>query len=155
MHQDENQCVVDVPESDPVSESPEQAILAAQDALDPCTKALYACDIQVRELNISIGKFYLRQQRTDPRLDASAPLLAHMDGGSMISTTNRIDMLYSVRKLSPRESSSISIRVADDSVHHLQSVGYLRVPLHVGTNRFGSEFVQTFYTQILSVSTVN
>ena len=67
----------------------------------------------------------------------------------MISTTNRIDMLYSVHKLSPRESLSISIRVADDSVHHLQSVGYLHVPLHVGTNRFGSVFVQMFYTPLI------
>ena len=72
----------------------------------------------------------------------------------MISTTNRIDMLYSVHKLSPRESLSISIRVADDSVHHLQSVGYLCVPLHVGTNRFGSEFVQMFFTPSIPTTTL-
>jgi len=70
-------------------------------------------------------------------------LYAHMDAGSMASTTDHFEYLWEYQSL---HGSSATLRVADATPHHLTSIGFLKVPI-VGSPGFLS--VCTFYTPSL------
>jgi len=56
----------------------------------------------------------------------SDQLLAHMDAGSMASTTNCLQYLWNFQSL---HGSATTLQVADDTAHHPIGIGYLKVPI--------------------------
>jgi len=63
-----------------------------EECLDSSSKSLYALDLWLHEMKTNCTQFY-----TSNSLDAS--LLAHMDAGSMASTTNCLDYLWDFQSL--------------------------------------------------------
>jgi len=115
------------------------------DPLDTGTRALYALDLHLREVTTTRSQYY-RQLRTDePALGSSAPVRAHMDGGAMASTTDRLDFLWHLVWFE-KDRRTPALRVADDHDHFPTAVGYLRIPTD---DPLGFKMTQCYYTPTL------
>jgi len=111
-------------------------------SLDSSTKYLYALDLHLHETKQDHSTYF-----TSPAL--VSPLLAHMDAGSMASTTNSLAFLWEFR---PMDGSSITLCVADSTPHHPTGIGFLCIPI-LGPSHFAS--VRTFYTPSLPATIIS
>ncbi len=89
--------------------------------VNPASKYLYALDLHLQDTKSDHMSFY----HMSPSL-GNQHLLAHMDAGSMASTTNRSDYLW---EFQPLDSLDTTLRVADDTAHHPAGIGFLKEPI--------------------------
>ena len=115
---------------------------ACTDALDPGTKALHALDLKLRAIGQSRSAFY-GQLRTDV---PTVVTCAHADGGSMATTTDRLDLLWHLKWIPEGERRNTALKVADDRAHHPTAHGFLRVPTDSAS---GFRMVRSYYTPTL------
>jgi len=106
--------------------------------VDPASKYLYALDLHLFATNLERTQYYVNASHQTDHL-----LQAHMDAGSMTSTTNRLDYLWDYKLI---DGTSTTLRVADDTPHHPVGVGFVKVPISGIPN---SLLVRTFYTPTL------
>lgn len=66
----------------PLSLPDDDALTICQTALDPGTRGLYALDPKIRALGITRSEFYDILRADETLLRPTAPLCAHVDGGS-------------------------------------------------------------------------
>ena len=107
-------------------------------------------------LHLSVKETYTHLRKTDSKLSSDTELLAHMDGGSMTSTTDCQDYLFNLQPLTPSDRK-VQLIVADAGVHYPTHVGYLRVPT---SGLSGYTNIRTYYTPsmpstILSPSSIS
>jgi len=107
--------------------------------LDPSSCYLYALDIHLQDMHSDCTCFY----QTALLPFSGAPLHAHMDAGSMASTTDCLAFLWDFQSL---DGSATTLRIADATPHHPTGIGYLCVPV-LETPGFTS--VRNFYTPSL------
>ena len=101
-----------------------------------------AYDVTVHE--IQVVDYYADLRSVSPLLSPVVAPRAHVDGGSIATTTDRLEYLFSYQKYTTDELLSVvRLKVADDTVHTPTGVGYLKVPCH-GHSSF--MFVKCFYT---------
>jgi len=121
---------------------PDPVLLSDSFSVDPTSKYLYALDLHLQETRSDRSTFYHQHA-----VFSQGPhLLAHMDAGSMASTTNHLDYLLDFHSL---QGSTTTLHIADDTPHHPTGVGYLKVPT-LGSP--GYLLVRTFYTPSLPVT---
>jgi len=135
----------DLDDDDPVIESSIDLIhapllSASSSMVDPSSRYLYALDIHLQDTHSDHTCFY---QTTLLPPSSGAPLHAHMDAGSMASTTDCLAFLWDFQSL---DGSATTLRVADATPHHPTGIGYLRVPILESP---GFTSVRTFYTPSL------
>jgi len=106
--------------------------------VDPASKYLYALDLHLFATNLERTQYYAASSH-----QTEHTLQAHMDAGSMTSTTNRLDYLWDYKHI---DGTSTTLRVADDTPHHPVGVGFVKVPI---SGIPDSLFVRTFYTPTL------
>jgi hypothetical protein len=121
------------------------------DTLDPGSRALYALDFKVREMKIPRSLVYQQLRAEEASLGPSAPARAHMDGGAMASTTDRLDYLWHVTSFDPSHRTPV-LRVADDRDHTPIAVGYLRIPTQ---DSVGFRMTQCYYTPSIPATIVS
>ena len=128
------------------------ALLAAyQSELPPGALALYALDAQLRASGQSRSAFYQAIAQAEALLSSSAPTRAHVDSGSMATTTNNADILWHYTAY-PSGSKAPVLKVADDYEHRPVGEGYLRVPVD---NDHGYQMVKCFLTPSLPATIVS
>ena len=93
-------------------------------------------------LRLSVKETYTHLRKTDSKLSSDTQLLAHMDGGSMTSTTDRRDYLFNLQPLTSGDRK-VQLIVADAGIHYPTHVGYLRVPT---SSLSGYTDIRTYYT---------
>jgi len=120
--------IIDDPISSPIS------------TIDPTSAHLYALDLYLQDHPSGRPTYY---QSALTHISADH-LCAHMDAGSMASTTDRLEYLWDVRSLT---GTTTVLRVADDNPHYPVGIGYLRVPTLGSSGSF--TLVRTFYTPTL------
>ncbi len=111
-------------------------------SLDSSTKYLYALDLRLHETKQDHSAYFASPTSV-------SPLLAHMDAGSMASTTNSLAFLW---EFHPMDGSLITLRVANSTPHHPTGIGFLRIPI-LGPSGFAS--VWTFYTPSLPATIIS
>jgi hypothetical protein len=112
--------------------------------------ALSAVDHQIRELGITKSEFYGQLRSNDSILSTDAPIRAHIDGGSMATTTDQLHCLWYYSKL--RDTDSIRmLQVADNHRHRPEGTGFLRLP----TSQNDTCFVRCLYTPTLPATIVS
>jgi hypothetical protein len=111
---------------------------------------------------VSHLQFYHQLQSSEPALDKPAPLHAHMDGGSMVTTCDRLDYLWQVTWYSPTHHvptllvacylvpSYLPCSCADNHDHFPKGEGYLHVP-----TMHGSASVHCYYMPSLPAMIVS
>ena len=115
---------------------------ACTDALDPGTKALHALDLKLRAIGQTRSAFYGQLRKDVPAVTTCA----HADGGSMATTTDRLDLLWHLKWIPQGELRNTALRVADDRAHHPTAHGFLRVPTD---SISGFRMVRSYYTPTL------
>ena len=115
---------------------------ACTDALDPGTKALHALDLKLQAIGQTRSAFYGQLRKDVPAVTTCA----HADGGSMATTTDRLDLLWHLKWIPQGELRNTALRVADDRAHHPTAHGFLRVPTD---SISGFCMVQCYYTPTL------
>jgi hypothetical protein len=73
-----------------------ELLAAYTDTLDPATKALHALDLRAHAMKTTRSQVYDQLRRDERLLHPDAPPRAHMDGGAMTGTTNRLDLLWHI-----------------------------------------------------------
>ena len=107
-------------------------------------QALHHLPILLRELQVSAVEFYKGLAVSEVSLSTALPPKAHVDGGALASTTNRLDYLWSYYEYTSDDLSMVPhLRVADDTLHQPSGYGFLKVPM---SNPEGVVLVKTFYT---------
>jgi len=101
-------------------------------------KYLYALDVHLFATNLEHMQYYAASSHQTEHV-----LQAHMDAGSMRSTTNCLDILWDYKLIN---GTSPTLCVANDTPHHPISVGFVKVPI---SGVLDSLFVCTFYTPML------
>ena len=91
---------------------------------------LHRVTSDIKALDIGLSDYYADLRAISPLLSADIAPRAHVDGGSIATTTDRKDYLFSFRTFSPDEirNSVVRLKVADDSIHVPSGVGYLKIP---------------------------
>jgi hypothetical protein len=97
--------------SDPLASSPHQA--------------LHALHAHLRDLGTSRRSFYADLRVCAVGSASSVLQHGHMDGGSMVCTTDQRRLLWYFQDLT---DCRVKLRVADNTPHTPQGFGYLRVP---------------------------
>ena len=121
-----------VPTYDPVDTTP------------PVIQSLYRLTADVQELSVSVQDYYADLRSVSPLLSPSVAPRAHVDGGSIATTTERLEYLFSYHEFSPEERRrSVRLKVADDTIHTPTGVGFLKIPCHHSS---GFMYVKSFYT---------
>lgn len=96
---------------------------------------------------LSAVDFYQSLAVNQVLLSPRLPPRAHVDGGSMANTTNRLDYLFFYHEFTPEELQHVPrFRVANDATERPVGYGYTKVPI-VGHD--GHMFQETFYTPTL------
>ena len=107
-------------------------------------QALHQLSIDVNELSVRVVDYYADLRAVSPLLSTAVAPKAHVDGGSIATTTDRLSYLYSYHEFTPDEiRRTVRLKVADDTVHIPSGIGYLKVPCKKGS---GHLFVRCFYT---------
>jgi len=106
--------------------------------VDPTLQYLYALDLQLQLNKSNWDDFYKSPLHND-----SDQLLAHMDAGSMASTTDQLNFLLDCQSL---QDTAPTLRVANNTPHYPTGVGYLKIPT---IDPPGYASVRTFYTPSL------
>ena len=122
--------------------SDKDLMTACANALDPGTRALHALDLKLRVIGQHRSAFYGQLRQDVPTVVACA----HADGGSMATTTDRLDLLWHVKWIPEGERRNTALRVADDRAHHPTAQGFLRVPTD---SISGFRMVRSYYTPTL------
>ena len=122
----------------------------AMGTVDPAVRALYALDYTLAQTRTSRSQYYQELRDEESLLAKSAPLRAHLDGGAMVSTTDRASALWNLRELSPEARPTL--RVADDHKHRPTHQGYLKVQVD---NAKGYEFVHCYFTPSLPATIIS
>ena len=116
-------------------------------------QSLYGMRDELRLWDISAIDYYRELSVSEVLLSPSVAPRAHIDGGAMASTTNRLDYMWCYREATPQERRSLPrLRVADDTVHSPVGTGYIKVPCKDSP---GYSFVPTFYTPQLPATIVS
>jgi len=89
--------------------------------VDPTSQYLYALDLHLQTTQSNHSSYYNSSQSSE-----FEQLRAHMDAGSMASTTNHLDFISNFQSL---HGSTTTLWVADDTPHHPTGVRYLTVPI--------------------------
>jgi len=113
--------------------------------VDPTSRYLYALNLQLQTMQSDQSCFYQIPSLTIE----SIQLLAHMDAGSMVSTTNCHQFLWGFQSL---HGSAATLWVTDNTPHHPTGIGYLKVPI-VEPPGYGD--VRTFYTPSLLATIIS
>ena len=116
-------------------------------------RALYGIGDLVRTLQISAIDVYKELRVTQVELHPDLPPRAHVDGGAMAGTTDRLDMLWHYHEFTPEERAKAPrLKVADDHVHRPTGFGYLKLPCE-GTRNF--IMAREFYTPEIPATIVS
>ena len=100
----------------------------SETAIPEPIRALYAMPSLLRELKVDAVQHYESLREKEPRLAQALPPRGHMDGGSMATTTDRLDILFGYREFTPEERAQAPrLRVADDTVHIPKGFGYIKI----------------------------
>ena len=117
------------------------------DPVDNAPRVLHAlCDLsrQVLELDVRAVDLYADLRAVSPLLSPVVAPKAHVDGGSIATTTDRLEYLFCYRKFTSDERRTmVRLKVADDTVHVPEGAGYIKVPCRNGPDFL---FVRCFYT---------
>ena len=106
-----------VPNYDPVDNTPR------------ILHALYDLPRQVLELDIRAVDLYADLRAVSPLLSPVVAPKAHVDGGSIATTTDRLEYLFCYREFTADERRTmVRLKVADDTVHVPTGAGYIKVP---------------------------
>ena len=121
------------------------ATVDSVDSTSPILRALHQLKTDVLELDIRAVDFYADLRSISPQLSNDIAPRAHVDGGSIATTTDRKEYLFSFRTFNPEEirTSVVRLKVADDSVHVPTGVGYLKIPCHTSPYYL---YVKCYYT---------
>ena len=123
-----------VPTYDPTTSKNVPAVLRALNQL--------ASDVY--ELDIRAIDYYAELRAVSPLLSSAVAPRAHIDGGSIATTTDRLDYLFCYHKFTEEElRTTVRLKVADDTVHVPTGAGFLKVPRR---RHDGFLFVKSFYT---------
>jgi hypothetical protein len=135
--------------SDGMSDS--ELLTACSDALDPALRALHALDIRVHAMKTNRAEIYAQLRNKERLLHPDAPPRAHMDGGAMTGTTNRLDLLWHIQWI-PEGKRVATLKVANNTPHYPTVIGYLPVPTNdsVGYRMSKCYFTPTLPATILS-----
>ena len=107
-------------------------------------QALHKLTSTVRECKIRVIEYYARLRSVSPLLSATCAPRAHVDGGSIATTTDRKEYLFSYHEFSATERErTVRLKVADDTVHVPTGTGFLKIPCHQSP---GFLFVKSYYT---------
>ena len=135
----------------PICMDDDEFFLLRHNSLPPGTRALDALSPRLRALSISAVDYYAQLHREEVNvLGPSAPPRAHVDGGSMASTTSRKDLLFAYRPFCA--PSSVVLSVADKTPHRSIGVGYLKIPADLGAP---PQLVPCYHTPTLPVTIVS
>jgi hypothetical protein len=123
------------------------------DSIDPGTRALNGLDIKAINYKMHRLDVYA-MLKADPNSllrcerDDGYKLHGHIDGGAQASTTHKRRAIWAFQWMSEKERASIRLKVADDTIHHPEGKGYVKVPLEGNK----SKFVRIYYTPTLPVT---
>ena len=142
-------CSITVP--DPTI-TDEDYLTTCAHTLDPGTKALHALDIALQHTGQSRSFYYAALRRDEPLLNFDAPVRAHMDGGAMASTTNRLDLLWHLQWIPSTQHHLITLKVADNRSHHPTAIGCLHIPT---SDSLGYRLITCYYTPTLPATIIS
>jgi hypothetical protein len=127
----------------------DDALLAACiDSVDPIGPALYGVEYLMRQTGLCRSRLHAKLQSEEPLLRLDQGIHGHFDGGSMATTTDKLDLLWHVEQV----SRPPALKVADDYAHYPTHRGYLRVPT---SGDYGYEMVPSFYTPTLQATIIS
>ena len=94
--------------------------------------------------NVSAAEYYTKLSVASVKLSPDMPPCAHVDGGALATTTNRLDYLWAYHKFTELEQRKIPrLKVADDTLHTPTGEGYLKVPCDTSP---GFRFIKSYFT---------
>ena len=105
--------------------SEQELLTACVDAVDPASRALNAFEVKRHQLKLSVCEMYRRIRQED--LANGTRIRAHVDGGSMATTTDDASLLWHFKAFST-STRVPALKVADDYSHYPTGAGYLRAP---------------------------
>ena len=108
-------------------------------------QALHQSWTDIREQQISTADYYRHLRELSPAaISKAVSRRAHVDGGSVATTTHDLSFLFNYRVYSPEERKSIvRLKVADDAVYVPTGTGFLKIPC---SHASGYIFLPCFYT---------
>ena len=113
-------------------------------SIPPIIKALNQLTTDVHELDVRVVDYYADLRAVSPLLSSAVAPRAHVDGGSIATTTDRVEYLFCYHAYTPEElRRAVRLKVADDTVHIPTGVGYLKVPR---SNNQGFLYMKSYYT---------
>ena len=130
-------CPVDLPDFSEVAKT-------LQDTNPSVIQALHKSREDILTLGISAIDYYESLSLEVSALSKAVPPKAHVDGGALATTCNRLNYIWCYHELTREERKKVSrLRVADDTIHVPTGVGFLKVPCRTEP---GYLFVPTFFT---------
>ena len=116
----------------------------AMKAVPSVLSALNRVATDVQEMNVRVIDYYAELRSVSPLLSSAVAPRAHVDGGSIATTTDRLDYLFCYHRFNAEElRRAVRLRVADDTIHVPTGVGYLKIPRRRGQ---GFLYTKSYYT---------
>lgn len=107
-------------------------------------KALHRSTRDIKDFEITAIEFYTDLPLYSVHLSRKLPPKAHVDGGALATTCDRIEYIFCYREFTAEERKKVPrLRVADDTIHIPTGEGYLKVPCRTEP---GYMFIHTYFT---------